>query len=455
MNINNSNITFDKRDEFNRKAIAEKAITLLVSDINISPMVIDGGWGTGKTEFCHKLINMMGQAESHHLIYVDAFQADHADEPLLTVLAEVLKILPEGEERSSFTKKALPALRYGLKTLAKAGVGHLLRQDSADVVDDFDKEIQKAADKAIDASVESMLKDHVKANESLKSLQTALKEIAAKKPIILFIDELDRCRPDFAVNMLEIIKHTFDVEGVKFVLITNTQQLKASINHCYGHTVDAQRYLDKFLKFNLKLPSRYNINGNTENEVAITHYQILVKKSPILMETKLGLDAEMSFVGHVIKTQDLSLREVETLIRYIEIYQILSGGKALGSNVIFGYILLRLLGVMLFCFKGEIAHEIYKGRSNASELASFLGEGRIVPLVENELRTEHHQVVLAMLAKECWLNSDAFKTEDDHHEVEWENLIRDYFRGGGFPPSKGERLRVVVDTIQVLSLGAK
>ena len=78
-------LTFKQRDEFRRQPIAEKLISLLTSNIDISPMVIDGGWGTGKSEFCHKLIDLMNDDDTHHLIYVDAFQADHADEPLLTV----------------------------------------------------------------------------------------------------------------------------------------------------------------------------------------------------------------------------------------------------------------------------------------------------------------------------------------------------------------------------------
>src|SRR5690554_6113678 len=85
------------RDEFHREQIADKVIRLLVSDIEISPMVIDGQWGTGKTEFCHKLINKFRDCHpNYRLLYVDAFQADHADNPLMTILAEVLKLLPEG-----------------------------------------------------------------------------------------------------------------------------------------------------------------------------------------------------------------------------------------------------------------------------------------------------------------------------------------------------------------------
>jgi hypothetical protein len=397
----------------------------------------------------------MKQAESHHLIYVDAFQTDHADEPLFTVLAEVLKILPEGEERSSFTQKALPALRYGLKALAKAGVGHVLRQDAADVLDGFDKEIQKAADNAIDSSVESILKDHVKASESLKSLQAGLQEIAAQKPIVLFVDELDRCRPNFAVNLLEIIKHTFGVEGVQFVLITNTQQLKASINHCYGHTVDAQRYLDKFLKFTFKLPNKFDVNGYSQSDISVTHYQNLIRKSPVLAITKLDQDAVFDFVSHVIKTQNLSLREVETLIRHMKIYQALSGGKALAENVIVGYKLLRLMGVILFCFDGELSSAIVKGRSDAVTLAQFLGETGIVPIIGNELRAEPHQVVLAMLGPDCMFNSDRFTREEGYHEAQWKDLMHYYFRDGGTSLGVGERSKRVVETIKVLSLDAK
>ena len=344
--------TFELRDEFHRKGIAEKAISLLTSDIDVSPMVIDGGWGTGKTEFCHKLINLMKeQADSHNIIYIDAFQADHADEPLLTVIAEVLKLIPDEEQRNSVIQKIIPAVRYGLKTILKAGISHALKQDTDEVTDGFDKEIKQAVDKAIDASVESLLKDHIKASESLKALKSTLKEIATDKPIVLFIDELDRCRPNFAVNMLEMIKHTFDVEGVNFVLITNTNQLKASINHCYGNSVDAQRYLDKFLKFTFRLPHQFKINGHEKIQASIAHYQTLIQQSPIYEATKLDNDAALSLVKRIIEVNQLSLREIETLVRHIEIYQRLTDNKGLSENIIFGYVLLRLFGVILFCTK--------------------------------------------------------------------------------------------------------
>lgn len=70
---------------------------------------------------------------------------------------------------------------------------------------------------------------------------------------------------------------------VRFVLVTNTNQIKASINHRYGDSVNAQQYLEKCFKF--------------------------------------------AFVRHVINEHHLSLREVDTLVRYIEVYQQLSNGQ--------------------------------------------------------------------------------------------------------------------------------
>ncbi len=358
--MNTSTLTFDERDEFKRKSIAEKLIFLLQADIDISPMVIDGSWGTGKTEFCHKLINLMDSNDTHHLIYIDAFKADHADEPLMTVLAEVINVLPDDDSKESFIKKTLPAVRYGLKTITKAGVAHLLRQDVADIADDFDKEIQKAADKTIDATVQSILKDHVKADKNLKALQNALAEIAATKPIILFIDELDRCRPKFSVDMLEIIKHTFDVEGVSFVLITNIKQLKASINHCYGHAVNAQRYLDKFIKFRFELSSLSERNINSPVLAARKHFFTLAQEKRCLPDDCLKNPVFGKAIEHLIKYLSLSLREVETLILHIQIAQTLSNSERFIERQYVGYTWLRLIGVMLVCFRPELLTELKK-----------------------------------------------------------------------------------------------
>ena len=419
-------LTFDERDEFKRKSIAEKAISLLQADIDISPMVIDGSWGTGKTEFCHKLISLMHGNDSHHLIYIDAFKADHANDPLMTVLAEVIKVLPDDESKQGFMKKALPALRYGFKASAKAVVAHALKQDFADVADDFDKEIQKAADKAIDATVESVLKDHVKAEKNLKALQTSLAEIATIRPIVLFVDELDRCRPNFAVDTLEIIKHTFDVEGVSFVLITNTQQLKASINHCYGNAVDAQRYLDKFVKFTITLPETIDTNAQRESIAAIEHYKNLVRSSHLLEGLKLHECGSIRTIGKAIIANRLSLREVETIVRHIEIYITLTQSNHLQSNTIFGYKMLTILAIAIYSILPDLALSILQKRINAKDIGNFLNVSNLSKDIQG--RPDEQELICYMLGVTALYNQESFTPTEDVDV--WEQESAQYFRGG-------------------------
>ncbi|MBK7493258.1 MAG: hypothetical protein IPI17_15895 [Nitrosomonas sp.] len=68
-----------------------------------------------------------------------------------------------------------------------------------------------------------------------------------KKPLFIFIDELDRCRPLYAIELLERIKHLFVYQGIVFVIATDTEQLKHSINAIYGSGFDSTTYLRRFL----------------------------------------------------------------------------------------------------------------------------------------------------------------------------------------------------------------
>lgn len=68
------------------------------------------------------------------------------------------------------------------------------------------------------------------------------------------MDELDRCRPSFAVEMLERIKHYFEDDRIIVVVSVNKDQLIHTIGNYYGQGFDATRYLNKFFDENIDLP---------------------------------------------------------------------------------------------------------------------------------------------------------------------------------------------------------
>ena len=377
--------TFDTQDEFKRKPIAENIIRLLTSDIDLSPMVIDGGWGTGKTEFCQKLIRLMQEQYSNYQpVYIDAFRSDHSGEPLLALLAEIIKACtPEdtgeqpSEQRKNITRKVAKAAGFVMKTVAKAAVGHVLKQNTDDLAEEFQQIMNDGQDAdslaetvtdaaatiashTIDATVEALLKEQIEAEKNLETLKACLKELAAEKPIILFIDELDRCRPDYAVDMLEVIKHVFDVENVKVVLVTNTKQLRAAINHRYGMEVDAQKYLDKFLKYSFALPDKVVDSVEAGRAlVAVEYFKKLTNNGMTIGLKGPRGEVMMEIINDMIERYGLSLRETERLVQALGLYHFLSG-RRLFSQRTWGGNLLCIVGIFIFCFHPDLIDDINK-----------------------------------------------------------------------------------------------
>ena len=153
-------------------------------------------------------------------------------------------------------RKALPVVAKGLarKAIGSEAVDELLTEQTEDDI------VNAFGDIAIDSIVR-----HKRVAESVNAFKQYLSEFTSKltdemtdngkKKLIIFVDELDRCRPTYAVEVLECIKHLFNVEGVIFVLAIDEEQLRNAISAVYGVKVDGEEYLRKFIDWQLKLPN--------------------------------------------------------------------------------------------------------------------------------------------------------------------------------------------------------
>lgn len=445
-------ITFEERDEFQRNPIAEKLIQLLTSDIDVSPMVIDGHWGTGKTEFCYKLINLLKKTHPDvHVAYVDAFKADHANEPLMTLVAAIANLIADEETEKSFREKAIPALRYGLKTLGKAGIAWVLKKNADEIPDEFEDILQEAAEDSINAAIEQSIKDHQDIEAVLTTLQEALGRIAEDKPLILFIDELDRCKPDFAISMLESIKHVFDVPNIRFVLVSNLNQLKDSINHCYGAGVDAQRYMDKFIKYSFTLADSFTIDKYNYIHASVQHAKLLIEKSKVLSDSVLLKDRVFHLIEILITTNRLSLREVETFVRHLEIWHILNENKGFANNLVYAYALLYILGIYFFCFESEQSAKFLKGDVDANVLVKHLGVSKYVPSKEYD-GDQLAYILAAIFFFSSTVQVDGFDLNDREEMGFWRDRIRGLFQDSIWPPDTDDIFPVIVKSIRKLCL---
>ena len=276
--------------------------------------------------------------------------------------------------------------------------------------------------------------------------------MAADKPIILFIDELDRCRPDYAVDMLEVIKHVFDIENVKVVLVTNTKQLRAVINHRYGAEVDAQKYLDKFLKYSFALPDKI-VDQSEEGRalVSVHYFERLIKDSGIGGVLISGYRV-MECINEMIRRNNLSLRETERLVRFLEIYHSLSHGlRDRNERVLW----LRVVGVFIFCFYPSLMDDINKNRTDAKDFAQLFNIQSFSSIPKNSSGViyTNTNVIAMMLILHSRMNTH-FDFGNLHNLKDWQRLIDGNFLEHDeiYPRGMDGVLTILKDTFRVLSL---
>jgi len=252
---------FAKHDKLDRVSQGNQ-LSELVERIN-EPMVIavDGAWGSGKSFFlkCWVGEHLKGEYKTE-VVYFDAFEHDFLDDPLIALTGVIGERLErdKGASQSALQglKRAAPALGRGLlrigASVATAGV--VTRVD--DLVDAAAGSLEQGAQDAIDSfwKKEDGKRAAMKAfREALVKLTERNDEGAPTRKLIVVVDELDRCRPDYALSLLEIIKHFFNVDGVHFVLGCNMEALAESVRARYGADYDGERYLQKFVTLKLGL----------------------------------------------------------------------------------------------------------------------------------------------------------------------------------------------------------
>jgi predicted KAP-like P-loop ATPase len=331
------------------------------------------------------------------------------------VLAAIINLMPKNSKFKKLLQHSLGFLKYSAKNLLILGLEKTLGKATIDMVKKTAKETKKNMHQSNTSIAKERLNDHLNANSSLKLLQDALAGITKEKKLIIFIDELDRCKPDFALHMLEIIKHVFDVDGIKFVLVTNVYQLEASIKHRYGIDINADEYLGKFRKYKFTLNRLIDNNTDVSKKYFIS---LVGKKYDSLLDNDL-----LNFIEHIIKSHNLSLRQIEDLDLCIDLYSLLENTK-FNEKTIYGYKLLRLFAIILYCINHRIIENIAKDTADAEEIANFLGVGKI-NYSDEYMKT--NEVILVLIASECRINSKSYAPVNQDEKNSRKKVITDYF----------------------------
>lgn len=247
-------------DYIHRNKKLNKLMEIINSLDENAVIAIDGSWGSGKTVFVKQLLflnkkenveklnkrtqinnSFVNEFQNKYIChYYNAWEYDFHTSPLLSLIYNIIESNPGFKKQTLNGKMKLPVNIFDFLQTATAGL--------------FDRDYVK--------SYEDLYKEISSLEETKKSLNNLVDKIVPKnKKLLLVIDEIDRCKPSYAVDLLEIIKHFFDNDKIVFILSTNNKELSNVIKNYYGNDFDGYGYLNKFYDLIITL-----------NEIAPTSY---------------------------------------------------------------------------------------------------------------------------------------------------------------------------------------
>lgn len=255
-----SEITFQDYDKFERKNFADRLTKIIKTFYPFYDeafvLSLNAKYGSGKTTFLEMWQKEL-QDDGHEVIYINSWKTDFDEEPLIPIISTILS---EIDKKSGKKTKAIKTLE---KTLQGALGASALAVDQTskkligispeDLINRAKSDFNYGDLKKIGKTI---YREYGYKEDAYSELHTALKnyiDTLQNKPLFIFIDELDRVRPNYAIEFLEAIKHIFSIHGVCFVIAVDKDQLECATRHIYGN-IDFKNYFLRFITREANLP---------------------------------------------------------------------------------------------------------------------------------------------------------------------------------------------------------
>ncbi len=343
-----------------------KKLSDLVEKI-AEPMVIavDAPWGAGKSVFlkCWVGEHIKPKDRKTTTVYFDAFQHDFLDDPLIALTGVISERFEDETPQSGKWDKIKetayrlrkPAARIGAAAIT-GGVSELTAPVIDAVLDATNAEFAKAS--------EAFWKKEDGKRAAMQGFRDALESLAADQKLVIVVDELDRCRPDYALNLLEVIKHFFNVENVHFVLGVNLTELENSVRARYGEGVNAGLYLQKFVTVTMPLSVR---DQHLNKDANADHFHNISQSMGI--DTKQKTWQYLDLIIKDCPPRSMTLRSIERLTTTLKL-------SVLGHSFSWktsGHDLLRAALLVIKVCETDAYQNILHGKIKLSEFRAVFG----------------------------------------------------------------------------------
>ena len=249
-----------KFDALARKPVVEFLRDLIKQIEGPFVLALDSPWGTGKTTVVRMLRRSL-EIEGFHCVYFNAWKDDYVTDPLIPMVSAIDELKVGGDSANESFRSSMATVRKAVGPIAKRVIKAAIKVGTMGALD-VDEAIEEATADATSEAASDLIEEFQREKASLEQFRESLEKAVSKlsqddppRPLIFFIDELDRCRPSYAIELLERVKHVFDVPSMVFVLSIDKKQLEAITAAVYGERIDAPEYLRRFIDLEYALPA--------------------------------------------------------------------------------------------------------------------------------------------------------------------------------------------------------
>ncbi|MFT5592194.1 MAG: hypothetical protein ACI8SR_000551 [Oceanicoccus sp.] len=327
-----------------RERLADFLTEYLLEEKQGFVLNLNGSWGVGKTHFLKSWENKL--SENYPVVYIDAWKTDFADDPLLVVVNSIIEHLKIGSGGDTFEqeKKIMGAAYKLFKPIVKKGV--TVSASMIGIDSNLSGDAYEAIEKLISGSSkpEEHFSDYRNKISAISEFHAEIqnwadcykshKHLESDTSIFVLVDELDRCRPTYAIELLETVKHMFELPNFIFVIATDTEQLKHSIKAVYGSGFNSGQYLTRFFDRSFQLPEPDNLQYlQAKNSISDNN---ILKRFSIHPLKEQSIENLTELLGIITQAYGLELRDIDKLtaklnacFRYIK-----SSEKKININII-------------------------------------------------------------------------------------------------------------------------
>lgn len=284
-------------------------------------LAIDAPWGNGKTTLVRMLKAVLEQSD-YKCVYFNAWQVDYVTDPLVALVSSLVELKLTDPSSQNIFFENIKSLRKVTSLLAKRGTVALAKALTPGGLD-LQEEIRIAKEEFNDDPLVDIIDSFLSESHLLSTFRSELESsvsnlpnVQSNKPLIFFIDELDRCRPSFTIELLERVKHLFNVPNVFFVLSIDKSQLEASTAAVYGSRINAPEYLRRFIDIEFGIPV---MSGNDFTSTLLTKFDMDAFFIPRAGELRYDKVHFIEMFSKLAEVCDLTLRVQERCMTRLKV----------------------------------------------------------------------------------------------------------------------------------------